>query len=401
VNSNGTELKAEKLDKSLVKERMQSLRDANEKNPVSRWFYAPNAVNDIYGGDWDGYAITMFPDTTMIRTYSDGSSANTGFHSFALTIDPASYIYSSHPDSTWNEFTTYTLDSIQIPGYYTRNTAASIVDTLVIQISRDNWSYNLSANDYAWVYDNFGVQQMTVPAVLHDAATWYNSDPAEVFETIKVPMDAAFEADTTAMGSKYTTIGLANPLAFAEGDGFNISVTFVPGWTWTANVDTLNDYNMFSFWTYEQYTGAYPNYLDDRNVSHIMNIQHYREPTRDAYSPIYFYGETLSLEYHDVSVLLTATNVGIEETKALVNVNQNRPNPFSGSTTIDYSLNKAENVVLDIYNVAGAKVMQINEGAKTTGQHTITLDGSQLDAGVYYYTLTAGDNQVTKKMIVY
>ena len=45
--------------------------------------------------------------------------------------------------------------------------------------------------------------------------------------------------------------------------------------------------------------------------------------------------------------------------------------------------------------------MSITEGLKTAGTHTITIDGADLQAGVYYYTLTADNNSVTKKMIVY
>jgi hypothetical protein len=51
--------------------------------------------------------------------------------------------------------------------------------------------------------------------------------------------------------------------------------------------------------------------------------------------------------------------------------------------------------------VAGAKVMEISEGVKAAGTHTIQLNASDLTSGVYYYTITAGNSQITKKMIVY
>ena len=79
---------------------------------------------------------------------------------------------------------------------------------------------------------------------------------------------------------------------------------------------------------------------------------------------------------------------------------QNYPNPVHGSTAINYGITNKENVVISVYDVIGNKVMEIREGDKQAGQHTINMDVSALSAGIYYYTLRAGDNSLTKKMIV-
>ncbi len=34
------------------------------------------------------------------------------------------------------------------------------------------------------------------------------------------------------------------------------------------------------------------------------------------------------------------------------------------------------------------------------GENNVTFDGSSLSSGVYYYTVTAGNQQATKKMII-
>jgi flagellar hook assembly protein FlgD len=64
-------------------------------------------------------------------------------------------------------------------------------------------------------------------------------------------------------------------------------------------------------------------------------------------------------------------------------------------------LDKAANVSVAIYNVAGAQIMNLNEGLKSVGNHNMTINANNLPAGVYYYTLTADNYSVTKKMIVY
>lgn len=79
---------------------------------------------------------------------------------------------------------------------------------------------------------------------------------------------------------------------------------------------------------------------------------------------------------------------------------QNFPNPFSGQTNIEVTLNESSNVSLEVYSLTGQKVAISDFGFKTTGQHTLTLDGSQLTTGVYFYTVIAGQHKVTRKMMV-
>jgi len=66
---------------------------------------------------------------------------------------------------------------------------------------------------------------------------------------------------------------------------------------------------------------------------------------------------------------------------------QNMPNPFNSMTTIQYALPTPGNVSLDVYNVAGQKVMVIEEGFKGIGYHSILLDAGDLASGVYLYRL--------------
>jgi len=92
---------------------------------------------------------------------------------------------------------------------------------------------------------------------------------------------------------------------------------------------------------------------------------------------------------------------GVEEAVVSnISVAQNVPNPFNGNTTINYNLNNASNVSLEIVDIAGKVIATINEGNQTAGAHNITIDGSAFAQGTYFYTFTAGNYQVTKKMVV-
>jgi hypothetical protein len=94
--------------------------------------------------------------------------------------------------------------------------------------------------------------------------------------------------------------------------------------------------------------------------------------------------------------------LGIDEVELIddSHVSQNFPNPFNGTTHVQVELENAANLSLVVTNMTGQKVIEINKGFATAQTHTFSIDASNLQSGVYFYTVTAGDSQVTKKMIV-
>lgn len=103
-------------------------------------------------------------------------------------------------------------------------------------------------------------------------------------------------------------------------------------------------------------------------------------------------------------VLKEATTlVGITEPagpEALFHLSQNLPNPAAGQTRIFYQLNHASDIVLTLTDPAGRTLRTLDAGNKEAGRHDISLDCSQLPAGVYYYTLRAGGQQSTRKLVI-
>jgi subtilisin family serine protease len=76
------------------------------------------------------------------------------------------------------------------------------------------------------------------------------------------------------------------------------------------------------------------------------------------------------------------------------------PNPFNPSTTIRFSLPEAAKVVLNVYDISGCQVAQLVNGLREAGQHQVTFNGSNQASGIYLYTLTAGQNTATGKMVL-
>ncbi|MFT3884988.1 MAG: T9SS type A sorting domain-containing protein [Flavobacteriales bacterium] len=79
---------------------------------------------------------------------------------------------------------------------------------------------------------------------------------------------------------------------------------------------------------------------------------------------------------------------------------QNFPNPANSTTLIPYSLETSAKVSLDVYDMTGKLVKSVTEGQRAAGTYRIQLDTQDLKAGVYAYTLTAGQARITKRMTV-
>jgi len=97
------------------------------------------------------------------------------------------------------------------------------------------------------------------------------------------------------------------------------------------------------------------------------------------------------------------TLVGIEDednSLATFEVSQNFPNPANSSTTITVTLEEATSLSFEIFNMMGQKVFEIPTQKYGSGIQPITFEASEFSNGVYFYTVTAGETQVTMKMIV-
>lgn len=82
-------------------------------------------------------------------------------------------------------------------------------------------------------------------------------------------------------------------------------------------------------------------------------------------------------------------------------VGQNQPNPFVGSTDVTIYLSNPSELNVTITNVAGKVVKSFKTDELNTGNHIVTIDGSELKSGVYFYTMSASNGEtVTKKMVV-
>lgn len=81
-------------------------------------------------------------------------------------------------------------------------------------------------------------------------------------------------------------------------------------------------------------------------------------------------------------------------------LSQNFPNPFNPSTTIRFTIPKTEIVSLKVFDALGNEVAELMNSRQSSGEYNIEWDGSNFASGIYYYKLTAGSFEETRKMIL-
>jgi len=103
--------------------------------------------------------------------------------------------------------------------------------------------------------------------------------------------------------------------------------------------------------------------------------------------------------------LPTVSAVPTKDTPYANVLEQNRPNPFRGSTKIQFSVPSPGPVGLSVFDVAGRLVRELAHAQMEAGTHELTWDGRDahgalVPSGIYFYQLTVAGRPETRKMIL-
>lgn len=115
-------------------------------------------------------------------------------------------------------------------------------------------------------------------------------------------------------------------------------------------------------------------------------------------------GNTLDLSWTALEEYnILSSTVGVAEVTAEngMTLSQSVPNPTAGSALIEFSLPAGTDVIVTVFDLSGKVVSVLADNARfSAGTHTVELDASELNAGIYFYTLTTKDVSLTKSLIV-
>ncbi len=134
---------------------------------------------------------------------------------------------------------------------------------------------------------------------------------------------------------------------------------------------------------------------------------------RDAGDHSYSVRDTEALPGHAYEYRIAYTQGGVRNTYGPVRfvtpaasfaLHDGVPNPFRGSARIDYEVDRAGEVSVDIFNLAGQRVRSLFRGRAQPGAHSVTWDGrgqnGTLPAGTYFARLSSGARAVERKLML-
>ena len=161
--------------------------------------------------------------------------------------------------------------------------------------------------------------------------------------------------------------------------------------------EILNDYFASTF----VYTFAPPANNDICMPCHSSG-QQYTQGATPANAFTHMECVTCHPDAHYAGGVSAVEQVG--ETPAKFKLNNNYPNPFNPSTTIQFALPESGKVRLEVYNIQGRLVNSIIDSEfKNAGSYKATWDGtdntgSRVASGIYFARLTSANHMQTIKM---
>ncbi len=317
-----------------------------------------------------GVAIPNFSDNNGTDIVVD----NNGILHYITTIEAG---YSDHADSLFYSYTGYYDYNISHPyiiDFMTDGTPGmgwktQLIDSILTAPPDVNNASNPWGQGGAGVGYNNRLQAARTAAGDVIMVTWSDSDPAVTGNNDNGAPDiqmVAYKPSTNMLSPKMmVTYGLGE-LYFHFTS--NIAMTVSPG---VYNVPIT--YTQSSAGTFDPNTQVNHAYVNDGTVTDAqINVP--------------------------APPLCVAAGINSANT-AIATVAQNFPNPFSKSTTINVTLNQNEDINLTVFNTVGQLVVSKNVKG-VVGVNTIEVDAANLTSGIYFYTVKAGDNKISKKMMI-
>lgn len=362
-------------------------------NRTTYWYNYAVMLDDATQGYTPGAAagdfLNLMPDSNIIvGVYTDGSPAYAQFHKGATMLDPKNM-----PFDFWNTSSQYKLDSVAIAYAYLRSLSPNVIDTLVIQVIKNDASLewdltNASYQDITYVQSNntiTGSQVLGTYTVLLGDADSSNYVTELAIATTGIPA----QSGTNRIG---------------------VVVSFKPGYTYTIT-DSLSQKNGFYLFSYEQngvgtdptFYGTIGNGASDYNCSYALPTSVRYGTNANGWNgyfiPTWAWTTPYGPEHHIISFQLNDV-VGIEENTPVV-LGSAFPNPSNDNSIIDYTLQSESEVAINVTDVTGKVVLTLNEGTQQAGGHRAYLNTGELAAGTYFVNIVAGNATATSKMVVF
>lgn len=378
--------------------------------PLNIDYGSVNHLNEKYtktrsgSGFWLNYVedyrnvVLVEPQLLLMTLFSDSNivwiNNSSPFYYYALTmVDP----YHMNDFYDINSGDSYTLDSVGFRYSYTRKTDASVVDTLFLSVVKHtNHKLGASAGgiDYSWEDIRYDYINNELP----DSQIWQS------FTYLLTEKDSTKNQSLNTTAVKEIRLPVSGIPVIDYPNTIGLAIRFKAGYPYTQD-DSISGKNAFSLLTSKQQAGQVKQFVAaNQNVSFIVikSIRYnYDGLFNGRFAPSWAYGGVDAFENHYMSFYITSIDkTGVNDLSIARGINFS-PNPVSGRAFITYQLTKnADKTSVQVFDISGREIISVNNGAQSAGEHTVSIDFSNLKSGMYFYSFTADGNSVHGKFIV-
>lgn len=377
-----------------------------------------NPLDILANGDFKTYVGFMMHDSLAKFVDDQGvASQSRTFQAVAQIVDPKDNAIDLTPDPTikMSKFTNYTVDSVAFRYSYVRR----------VDSTDDGLGGKRLVKDTLFVFYFSGAQISTTGSI--QGATSRFGLPSYDFtkrrpsnyiktDTVLLTGDFATPKPSTT-GWQAAEMGLKAPAGISiNANGGN-------------NVQNLVGY-AFMFKSGIAYDNTYT-FEDRRDSASVpaetkwVNYFSYRYGANEGTSLVNTFFNSSSLVpqlnsyrtnngwngwvagiaftndiYLDAGMKLSSNNISVKEVANSFSLGQAYPNPSSNVVNIAFDLKASNNVKVSILNLLGQEVINVADDKFAAGKNEVSVDVSNLNAGVYFYSMTVDGVSQAQKLII-
>jgi thiol-disulfide isomerase/thioredoxin len=302
------------------------------------------------------------------------------------------------------------------------DTTTAINDASAFNLLAPKWSYCASQVTPKFTIQNYGNSILTsasiiskIDGVVKATTPWTGSLGRYEVEEVTLPVITGI-ADGTHTYTVQVTSPNGQPDPTVIDDSLKSSFTVISNGV-TVQVKTItDDYPGETSWVLKDGTTTIaqsdkfktPNHTYTNNVC-ILPEHCYTFILNDSYGDAGAVAQVISGGVTLVNI--TATSYTYTKSVDFCNyasVNENNeslslsvfPNPITDVANIQFNLTENQNVSVKIHNIVGEVVYNSDLGMQAAGTQNITVNTSNLSAGIYLLDLIIGNTSISKKLSI-
>ncbi len=213
--------------------------------------------------------------------------------------------------------------------------------------------------------------------------TWYYDE--------QTPVHPMFNIQGTADGGDDLGILIGQDGTFTEGLQFN----YQGDNTWIDHLEPVGD----AFAIFENQSPSYIGGIAYDEGSYKTIGSSFEFGGLSGINTTNDYLMHLYLDFFDIDAVWVGVDEGVESE---VKIGQAYPNPFTGRTNLNFSIEDAKQINIAVYNMNGQKIKTLENTNFEAGSHTITWNAASdaVPEGIYFLRLLTENEVITRKVIL-